>query len=60
MILTLGAFNIQASTYAHTVGYCITSRKVAGSIPDVAILFFSLTFSFFWPNYGPEVDSDSN
>jgi hypothetical protein len=40
MILTLGAFNIQASTDAHTVAHCTTNLKVAGSIPDAAILIF--------------------
>jgi len=35
------------------------SRKVAGSIPDGVIGFFSLTQSFR-PHYGPGVDSASN
>jgi len=38
---------------------CATSRKVAGSIPDVVIGIFSLTQSFR-SHYGPGVDSASN
>ena len=39
--------------------HCATSWKVAGSIPDGVIGFFSLTQSFR-PYYGPGVDSASN
>jgi len=39
--------------------HCAASRKVAGSIPDVAIGIFSMTQSFRL-HYGPGVDSVSN
>jgi hypothetical protein len=39
--------------------HCATNRKVAGSIPDDVIGFFSLTY-YFCPHYGPGVDSASN
>ena len=39
--------------------HCITSRKVADSIPDGVIGMFPLTYSFR-SHYGPGVDSVSN
>jgi hypothetical protein len=52
MIFTLGAFNIQASTDAHTVAHCTTSLKIAGSIPDAAIVFLFIDIillAALWP-----------
>ena len=41
------------------VKHCATSRKVAGSIPDVVIGNFRVTYSL-GPYCGPGVDSASN
>ena len=54
-----GTHCVEGTRWRSWLRHCTTSQKVAGSIPDGVIGFFSLTQSFR-PHYGPRVDSAFN